>query len=304
MLRVECGRALRDRAGGLARLAGERVVPPDVAAFLHRRVALLAADASENEDLLDRRRLLERLVGHSLERDDVAATPGAVLREQHFRAAIVDAVAEGVSAEASEDHRVGRAEPRAGEHRDGRLGHHAHVDRDAVAGLHAEVGERRREANDLAMELPVGERPDVAGLALPDDRRLRAVLGREVTVEAALGQVERRADEELRLRQRPLAEGRPRSPEDEVVRLLAPELVRLVERPAVHRRVLRVRCDARTLGELLGRLETAIFLQARFDAVAHGPPARSDELGLGPDQRGGRPDPSAGVGVRPAVDSP
>ena len=145
-------------------------------------------------------RLLERDVGHLLERDDVAATPCAVLREEHLRAAVVDALAERVGAEAAEDDRVRGADARAGEHRDGGLGDHAHVDRDAVAGLHAEVGERRGEPDHLAMELEVRERADVAGLAFEDDRGAGARARGEVAIEAALGDVERRADEELRVR--------------------------------------------------------------------------------------------------------
>ena len=89
-------------------------------------------------------------------------------------------------------------------------------------------------AHDFAVELEVRERARVARLAFPDDRGLGARAVVEVAIEAALGDVERRADEELRLRR----VGPSSHSEnvvhgvrhDEVGRLLAPEHVRLVER--------------------------------------------------------------------------
>ena len=127
-------RALGEREGLVARLALEEVLPPHVAAFLHLDGRELVADAAEDDDVLDGLRLLEGDVRHLLERDDVAAAPGAVLREEDLRSAVVDALAERVRAEAAEDDRVRRADACAREHRDGGLGDHAHVDRDAIAG--------------------------------------------------------------------------------------------------------------------------------------------------------------------------
>ena len=62
----------------------------------------------------------------------------------------------------------------------------------------------RREADDLAMELEVRERADVAGLALEHDGGAGARARREVAIEAALADVERRAGEELRVREAPI----------------------------------------------------------------------------------------------------
>ena len=65
-----------------------------------------------------------------------------------LQAGVVDAVAEAVGAEAAEDDRVDRPDPRAGQHGHGQLQHHAQVDAHAVALLNAHalqhVGELAR----------------------------------------------------------------------------------------------------------------------------------------------------------------
>ena len=60
-----------------------------------------------------------------------------------------------------------RADPGAGQHRDRQLRDHRHVDRDAVAGPDPELLERVGGLADLALEVGVGQRPGVAGLADP-----------------------------------------------------------------------------------------------------------------------------------------
>ena len=137
----------------------------------------------------------------SLSCDDLAAAPAAVGGDDELGLAVVDAVRDRLGAEAAEDHRVHRADARAGEHGDGGLGDHRHVDRDAVALLDAEVLEDVGEAADLAMELLVGER----ALTSPGSpSKMIAALfsrgGAEVPVEAVLRDVELAADEPLGVR--------------------------------------------------------------------------------------------------------
>ena len=55
------------------------VPPPHVAAVLHHDLGLPAADTTEDDDLLDRRRLFDRDVCHLLQRHDVAPPPRAGL---------------------------------------------------------------------------------------------------------------------------------------------------------------------------------------------------------------------------------
>ena len=182
------------------------VVPPHVAAVGHVTSLLGAA---QHEDVLDRRRRRDRLVGDVLERDDRAPAPGTVGGDEHLRLRVVDAVLERLRGEAAEHHRVRRADARTGEHGRDRLGDHAHVDRDPVALLHAERPQHVGDAARLLEQVAVGDRPRVAGLALPVERDLVAVARLDVAVEAVVRDVELAADEPLGEREIPLEDRVP-----------------------------------------------------------------------------------------------
>ena len=119
------------------RLAGDDVVPPDVTPLDHVDVVTRPPD---DEDLLDRRRLGQRLVDHLLEGHGAAGPHRAVAGDQELGLGVVDAVPEGVGREAAEDHGVGGAEPGTGQHGHRQLGDHAHVDGHPVALGHPEGG--------------------------------------------------------------------------------------------------------------------------------------------------------------------
>ncbi len=110
---------------------------------------------------------------------------------------VVHTVDDRVRREATEDARVGRADPRAGEHGDRQLGDHRHVDADPVAALDAEGAQHVGEPAHLVVQLGVGDRAGVAGLALPVVGDLVAEPGVEVAVEAVVGDVELPAHEPL-----------------------------------------------------------------------------------------------------------
>ena len=121
------------------------------------------------------RRLGQRLVDVLLERNGLAAAPAFVGRDDDLAVAIVDAAGDRFRREAAEDHRMHRADARAGQHRHRRVGHHRHVDGDAVALLDALRLEHIGEAADPLVQLRVGDLGVGAGrVALPDDRRLVA----------------------------------------------------------------------------------------------------------------------------------
>ncbi len=270
VLGVERGGLLGLAEAGPRGTALEPVLPPDVAPFLHRHRLPVGANATNDHDLLDAGRLRDGSVRHFLERYDVAAPPGAVLRQEHLGTAVVDAIAQRVRAEASEDDRVRRANARAGKQRDDRLRHHAHVNGDAVARSNTEVGQRGRRAHDFAVQFEVRQSPRVPRLAFPHESGLRAARGRQVPVQAALAHVERAAEEELGLWQCPVDELRPRRAPNELARLFTPEHVRLFERLAVHRRVRVVRRDACLVHERMARMESALFFESRLDVIGHG----------------------------------
>ena len=178
-------------------LAVDDVVPPDVAAL---DPVDLGLGAAHDEHLLDRVVVLERLVDGGLERGGLAAPELPVGGDDHLALGVVDAGVQGLGREAAEDHRVGGAEPGAGEHGEHRLGDHRHVDGHGVAGAHAELGERVGRLGHLALEVGVGDGAGVAGLALEVDGDPVAVAGLDVAVDAVVGDVELAADEPLRER--------------------------------------------------------------------------------------------------------
>ena len=227
-----------------------------VAALGHRDVA---AGPAQDDAALDARGGGHRLVGGPLQRHRGAAAPGLVLGDQHLAAHVLEPPAERVGREAAEDDGVRGPDARAGEHRDGRLRDHAHVDPDRGSLLHAERLERVRELRRLALEVCERDLAAVVDrLALPVVGDPVAVPGLDVAVDAVVGDVELPADEPLRVRQLPLADGLERlEPRHALAGLVRPELERL----AVVDVGLRVRCR----GELGRRRIPPLLEQHRLD---------------------------------------
>jgi hypothetical protein len=97
-----------------------------------------------------------------------------------------------------------RPDARAREHRDRQLRDHRQVEGDPISLSDAETFQDVREPADFAMELAVGEHALVAGLPLPDDRRLVAPRAVQVTVETVDRDVELPPDEPLRFGRLPV----------------------------------------------------------------------------------------------------
>ena len=152
---------------------------------LHRSPVRIA-EAPDDQDVLDGWRSAQRRVGGGLEVDGLAAPPAAVGGDEQPRLGVVDAARQRLGGEAAEDDRVRRADAGAGEHGDGQLRDHGHVDGDAVAGADAQLLERVGGLLDLAVQVGVGERPRVAGLADPVVGDLVAEAGVDVAVEAVV----------------------------------------------------------------------------------------------------------------------
>ncbi len=150
----------------------------------------LAAGATIDDHVLDRRAVLEGFVRIGLERHLAPAAHALVRGDQQVRVAILDAAGQGVGREAPEDHRMDGPDARAGEHGDRRLGDHRHVDGDDVALLGAELLQHVGEAADFGVKLPIGDVPALFRVvALPQDRGLVAPR-LQVAVEAVMGGVE------------------------------------------------------------------------------------------------------------------
>src|SRR5690606_7072548 len=123
-----------------------------------------------------------------------------------------------------------------------------HVNDHPVAGRDAEGRERAREAHDLAVQLEVGQGADLGlavrtlGLALPDERGLVPQRRVEVAIEAALADVQARADEPARVRQ--LAGPHLLPVAEQTVELAPPKALGVDEALAVARLVVGAAADA------------------------------------------------------------
>ena len=93
---------------------GDQLVPPVVAAPLHRHFGVGAA---KHDTRPDRRAGLHRLVRGLLQRHLRAASPALVLRDQHLAFHVLDPTGERLGRETPEHDRVRRAESCAREHR-------------------------------------------------------------------------------------------------------------------------------------------------------------------------------------------
>src|ERR1700674_2540053 len=118
-----------------------------------------------------------------------------------------------------------RADARAGEHRDRRFGYERQVDRYSIAFPNSELPQDIAELRDLAVKIPVRERPRVTRLAFPDERRFIPTRSPNVPVNAVGGDVELSADEPLRMRRVPLENLLPGLDPFQLAGLLGPKLL-------------------------------------------------------------------------------
>ena len=114
-----------------------------------------------------------------------------------------DAVGQRRGAEPAEDHRMHRADSRAGQHGDRQFGNHRHVDRHAIARLHSERFQGVREPANALVQFGIGELQGRAVLRFPKQRRLVGILF-EMAVKAVVGHVELAADEPFGVGQVPI----------------------------------------------------------------------------------------------------
>ncbi len=238
----------------LGRLAAGDLVPPHVQALVPGG---LLPGAADHQHVLDGRAAEHGLVDGGLERGGLAAPVAAVGGDDHLGVGVLDPGGDGLGREPAEDHGVRGADAGAGEHRHRRLGDHRQVDRDPVALGHAQLGERVGGPGDLVLELGVGDRAAVAGLALEVDRDPVAVPGLDVPVHAVVGDVEFAVGE-------PLGE-RSVGPIERLGGLLGPaqalRLGRPEGEPVFGGRRVGVGVDIGGGGELSRRGESTLFLE-------------------------------------------
>ncbi|WDT70176.1 MAG: hypothetical protein MPW17_15625 [Candidatus Manganitrophus sp.] len=188
MLRVErLGAALI--GGGF-----HQIMPPKIAIGLHLDRGVGPPD---DNDPLDPRGFLQRLVDLFFQGDDLPFSVAAVGRHDQPGFGIVDPVPQGGGRKAAENNRMGGADPGAGEHGDRQLRDHRHVDRHAISFDDPLSFQDIGELANLPMEILVGQDARVARLPFPDDRRLVFPPALQVTVEAIVGDIDLAADKPL-----------------------------------------------------------------------------------------------------------
>jgi hypothetical protein len=240
--------------GAVRRRVGHQLVPPEVPVRVHldRRAA-----AVDHHDVLDAGRAPgEGRVDVDLERARHPPAVAGIGGDDQTGIGVLAPVDDGVGREPAEDHRMGHADPGAGQHGDGQLRDHRHVDGDPVAALQPEAEQHVGEAGDVVEQVGVGDRPRVPRLALPMERDPVAEPGGDMAVEAVLRDVQGAADE-------PPGEGRlplqrrveVLRPGEQLPRLPGPERLRvgvgLVPQGAVP--------DEGPLDEVLGRREPPVL---------------------------------------------
>src|SRR5947209_3600771 len=110
------------------------------------------------------------------------------------------------------------------------------------------------------MQLLISERAFLSRFALPQNCRLVAAVGGEMSIQAVLGKIDLSADEPFRKRRLPFQNFPPRLLPGKLLRLARPEFVRLLDRLAIHPLVLSQVLDLRLIRKLLSRLKDALLL--------------------------------------------
>ena len=120
------------------------------------------------------------------------------------------------------------------------------------------------------MQLLIGERSLVPGLAFPNYRGLVSTRSGEMPVQTIFRNVQFSADKPFRERRFPFDNLLPRRSPDQFLRFTRPELGRLPDRFSIHSPILSEALDSRFTAETGCWLENAFFDQMRFNVVVHG----------------------------------
>src|SRR5439155_4523273 len=187
-----------------------------------------AGGATENDDVLDRRRRRDGLIDDRQERNVLPLPVGQVRREERPGAGEPHALAERARAEAREDDEDDHPDADRAEHEDERLSRGRHVDRDAIALHEAHRAKRRPHALGLPVEVGVRERSALATLVLGDQSDVAAASGRDVVVDGVVREVRHAARVPTEGRRLPVEDALPLLEPRQLLGGAAPELLGVV----------------------------------------------------------------------------
>ena len=128
------------------------------------------------------RRTLHGFVNRVLERNDLAAQPGAVAGDKDLALRVFDAAGQCLLGKAAIDHAMRRADFGASQHGDGDFRHTSHVDGDAIAFCHTHAAQHVGKFVDFLPQPPIRQCHFFAVFAFPDDSQLVAAPGFDMAV--------------------------------------------------------------------------------------------------------------------------
>jgi len=137
-----------------AGLAGQKVIPPDIASLFHGR---LLAVPLYHHDLLYGCQALYGLIGLGLGGYGLAPAVGAVAGQEEPRLAVLQAITYSAGGKPGEDHHMYCPDLGAGQHGYGKLGDHGQIDCHPVALLDAHALQGIGKSVHRPVQLEVGD---------------------------------------------------------------------------------------------------------------------------------------------------
>ena len=183
------------RRRALFGLAGDEIVPPDVAPAFPRDVAALVAP---DDDPLDRTALGQRLIGFLLQRDRPPAALQEIGGEQHSGARILQPYGRCAVTEAGKDRHRNQAQLEAGVENHDDFRNHRHIERHAISRREIEGAQSVRQPVRFTPQFVEGQGADAAVFAFPNDSQQVARCPVGVPVQAVPRDIQLAAGEPAR----------------------------------------------------------------------------------------------------------
>ncbi len=155
-----------------------------------------------------------------------------------------------------------RANASARQHGNRQLRRHPHVDGNTVAFADAEVFQNVRELLHRSPELLVGEGPNLARFALPNQRSLVLARSLNMAIEAVIGKIELAANEPLRPGLVPLQNLVPLFEPVQLFGGPSPEFFRLLHRLLIQGFIFGQALNLRLRGKFWRRRKTALLIKS------------------------------------------
>src|SRR5258708_28156903 len=153
----------------------------------------------------------------------------------------------------------------ASQHRDRQLGSHAHINRDPLSLANSQRLQYVCELLHFLPKLLIRIRPNLAGLAFPDQRRFILTRRFDVPVEAVVGQIDLPPDEPLRPWRLPFQNVVPPLEPVQIFSGASPEFFRILDRFFIESLVLRYALKISLPYKFQRRIELSLLVKSGID---------------------------------------